>query len=62
MNDLNEKMQERLDKWRKNILRVPSAEKIKGKAPVRFAGRKDYGDADDEEHWGQEATKSQSRR
>jgi len=55
-------MQERLDKWRKNTTAVPSAEKVRGKAPVRFAGRKDYGDAEDEEHWGQEAMKSQNRR
>ena len=62
MNDLNEKMQERLDTWRKNLIPVPSAEKLRGKAPVRFSGKKDYGDADDEESWGIEAKKSQSRR
>ena len=41
MNNLNSKMQERLDKWRKNTTPVVSASKLKQK---NYIPRKDYGD------------------
>lgn len=40
MNNLSKKMQERLDKWRKNPLPVKSAEKIR----TAYIPRKDKGD------------------
>lgn len=63
MNNLTEKMQERLDKWRKNTIPVASAEKVRGQAPSRRGGGKgDYGDVASIEEWEEEARKSQTRR
>lgn len=52
MNPLSKLMQERLEKWRKNRLTVPSAEKLKkGELkpfsepyPNTYVQRRDYGD------------------
>lgn len=41
---LNEKMQERLDKWRKNTLPVASAALLRGPMPSASMRRGDYGD------------------
>ncbi len=60
MNNLTQQMQERLDKWRKNTLPVPAANKIRNDA--RYTGKRDYGDVTDEETWGEEVKKSQTRR
>ncbi len=54
-------MQERLDKWKKNVLPVPSAELLRGKQ-CRPAGRGEYGDALTEEEWEEEIKKSQKRK
>ena len=62
MNNLNEQMQARLDKWRKNTLPVASAEKVRGPAPSRRNGKNDYGDAMTIEEWNEEAKKSQTRK
>lgn len=43
MNNLSEKMLERLEKWRKSIQGVPSAEKVRGKQR-NYIPRGDYGD------------------
>jgi hypothetical protein len=46
MNNLDQKMQERLDKWRKNTLEVKSVEKVREKTSVSnyIPRRGDYGD------------------
>lgn len=62
MNNLNEKMQERLDKWRKNTLVVPSAVKLRPEKASRRGGKGDYGDVMNAEEWEEEARKSQRRR
>lgn len=62
MNNLNEKMQERLDKWRKNVIPPPSLQKIRGPVSARRGGRGDYGDALTQEDWDEEARKSQTRK
>lgn len=62
MNNLTEKMQERLDKWRKNTIPVASAEKVRGPAPSRRNGKTDFGDAMTLEEWDEEAKKSQTRK
>jgi hypothetical protein len=62
VNTLSEKMQERLDKWRKNTTPVASAAKVRGPAPSRRSGKNDYGDAMSLEEWDEEAKKSQTRR
>lgn len=60
MEKLSQSMQERLDKWRKNTLQVPSAEKVSGKQQNNFVSRKDWGDdirdheAKDQAAWEQE--------
>ncbi len=43
MNNLSEKMLERLEKWRKNTQGVPSTEKVRGKQR-NYIPRGDYGD------------------
>lgn len=48
MNDLSQKMQERLDKWRKNPQPVPSAEKVRGPQGV-YIPRRESGDEYEEE-------------
>lgn len=62
MSNLSEKMQERLDKWRKNTLPVPSAEKVRGPVLSRRNGKNDYGDAQTQEEWDEEVRRSQKRR
>lgn len=62
MNNLNEKMQERLDKWRNHTLVVPAASKIRNEPPSRRNGKNDYGDAMTIEEWEAEAKKSQTRK
>lgn len=42
---LSQKYQDRLDKWMKNTLPVPSAEKVRGPHPKCYIPRRDYGDA-----------------
>lgn len=44
-NNLTPDMQKRLDTWRKNVLPVKSAEKVRGPSPLRRRYlRGDYGD------------------
>jgi hypothetical protein len=62
MDNLSEKMRERLDKWRKNTQPVKSAESVRGPAPSRRSGKGDYGDAMSQEDWDLEVRKSQNRR
>lgn len=62
MNNLSGMMQERLDKWRENIQRPKSLEKIVGKGEVRRAGKKDFGDALTAEDWERECERSQRRK
>jgi len=62
MNNLNEKMQERLEKWRKHTLVVPSAAKLRPEKATNRGGKGDYGDALSMEEWENEAKKSQTRR
>ncbi len=62
MNNLNAQMQERLDKWMKRTLTVPSADKIRGAPVSRRNGKNDYGDAMTLEEWNEEAKKSQTRK
>lgn len=62
MTNLNEKMQERLDKWRKSLLPSSSEEKKKEVQPSRRNGKGDFGDAQTLEDWEDECRRSQSRR
>lgn len=62
MNNLSEKMQERLEKWRKNTTPVASANKTTNAPVSRRSGKNDYGDALSLEDWEEEAKKSQTRR
>ena len=62
MNNLSEKMQQRLDAWRKNTIQVPSAEKVRAKPAVRFSGKKDYGDVENLDDWEEETKRSQRRK
>ena len=62
MTNLSEKMQARLEKWRKNTTPVTSAEKVRGPAPSRRGGKGDFGDVLTIEDWEEEARKSQTRR
>lgn len=62
MDNLSEKMKERLEKWRKNTLPVPSVEKIRGNPVSRRSGKNDYGDALSMDEWDEEIKKSQFRR
>ena len=49
-NNLTPQMQERLEKWRKNMLPVPSAVVVRGLNPGVYAVRKgDNGDAEEDE-------------
>lgn len=64
-NDLSPKMQERLEKWKANVLPVPSAEKIRSKPTGVFVPRhRDYGDdikdieAKQEEMWKKDQNQS----
>lgn len=58
MNNLSEKMQERLDKWRQNAIPVPSSAKIN----VKHSGKNDYGDVNSLEEWEEEVKRSQRRK
>jgi len=62
MNNLSQKMQERLDKWKKNTLVVPSTEKLRLDRQSRRNGRGDFGDATTLEEWEEEYRISQRRR
>lgn len=42
---LEQKYQERLDKWRKNTQEVPSSNKVRGEKQTSYSSRKDYADA-----------------
>ena len=63
MNNLTEKMQERLDKWRNKTLPVPSTKNIRNQN-VRPSSnsRGDFGDVMSQEEWDEEIRKSQTRR
>jgi hypothetical protein len=60
MNNLNEAMQRRLDKWRENVQPVANAGKVKS-VSIR-PSRGDYGDAMTLEEWEMERVKSQTRK
>lgn len=61
MNNLSEKMKERLEKWRQNTLPVSSVQKIKSNQTQK-SGSGDYGDALTLEDWDNEVKRSQTRR
>ena len=62
MGTLSEKMQERLDNWRKKTLTVPTKTKVVAEQAVRRGGKGDYGDIISVEQWEDEIKKSQTRR
>ncbi len=65
MNNLSREMQERLDKWRKNTIAVPSSEKVKenkGRSSAKFVGKHDYGDVNSLEELEEEHRRSQTRK
>ena len=62
MNNLNEMMQDRLDKWRKNKTAIPTVKKLNDSVRVNRSGKGDYGDALTEQDWDEEIRKSQTRR
>ncbi len=63
MNNLTQVMQDRLDKWRKNTLSVPSAEKVKvPNSTGRAGGKRDFGDVCSLDELEEEARKSQTRK
>ena len=62
---LSEKMQERLDQWRKNVGIAPPVIKANGysvPSVSRRSGKNDYGDAMSLEEWDEENKKSQRRK
>ncbi len=61
MSGLSEKMQERLDKWRKNTS-DPVQPKVVPQKSIRRGGKGDYGDVVSVEQWEEEARRSQTRR
>lgn len=62
MNNLSEKMQERLDAWRNNTLAVPSSKVFRAPEVSRRSGKNDYGDVFSEQEWEEEVRKSQTRK
>ncbi len=62
MNNLNEQMQARLDKWRKHTLPVTSKQVITGQTISRRNGKNDYGDANTLDEWELECKNSQTRK
>ncbi len=60
MNNLNKHMQERLDRWKKNTITVPSTQKLQG--ATNKCGKGDYGDVNSLEELEEEHRKSQTRR
>jgi len=62
MNNLSEKMQERLDQWRKNTLAIHSAVKLKPQQSQNRGGKGDFGDVASLEEWEEEVRKSQTRK
>lgn len=62
MGDLSEKMQERLEKWRKGTAGNVSPEKSKTSPVSRRNSKNDYGDAMSLDEWEQEVKRSQTRR
>ena len=61
MNNLSEEMQARLDKWRENPLKVPTA-KLLDRPVSRRSGKNDHGDVETLEEWEAECKKSQTRK
>lgn len=61
MNNLSRQMQERLDKWRKNVITPPTVRKIQEQVSRR-SGKNDYGDALTLEEWNEEERRSQTRK
>lgn len=59
-SNLNEKMQARLDRWRKEVGEPPATNPVRGNTRVKSKG--DYGDAMTLDEWEEEARKSQSRK
>jgi hypothetical protein len=63
MNNLSEKMQERLDRWKKFKNEQKVETKTQQQKPsVRRGGKNDYGDAYSEDEWEEEHKRSQTRR
>lgn len=61
MNNLSQKMQERLDKWRQRTPEVSVEKQVIPSASMR-RGRNDGGDAMTKEDWDKEAKLSQTRK
>lgn len=61
-NNLSKQMQERLDKWRENILRPASVAKLTPAQTSRRGGKSDFGDVMNVQEWEEEVKKSQNRR
>ena len=65
MEKLSQQMQERLEKWRKNVGAAPPVIKVNGYSVAsvsRRSGKNDYGDAMSLEEWEDENKKSQRRK
>lgn len=62
MNNLSEKMQERLDAWRTSPKVSTSSQNFRNVEVSRRSGKNDYGDVFSEEEWAEEARKSQTRK
>ena len=61
MTRLSDNMQQRLEKWKKNILPVLSTEIFKSRPPKNLS-RSKGGDADTKEMWDEEFKRSQNRK
>lgn len=62
MGDLSQLMQERLEKWRKNTLAVPSLDKLRKEGSFHRRSKGDYGDVQSLEEQDQEVKRSQRRK
>jgi hypothetical protein len=61
VNNLTPQMQQRLDKWKKGALEIPSASRVRGNQVMRPING-DKGDVDTVEQWEEEKRKSQTRK
>jgi hypothetical protein len=62
MSGLNQKMQERLDRWRKSVSSPTSKPTMLVEKTSRRGGKSDFGDVMSIEEWENEIMKSQTRR
>lgn len=62
MDQLSDKMRERLEKWRQTPTSISSPQQFISPIPSRRNGKNDYGDVMTLEEWEKEAHRSQTRR